>query len=161
MARIDEYVSNPELVEAMRAVKDQDSRVTQNMVIRELLEAKLLIPVTYQAAEDTPLGSREQQAKIQFHMIQNTAKKRYFLAFTSIEELRKWRDQPDQRTAILRFDDYAALVLDAGSGAEGIAIDPLGENLIMKREQVKILRRQKRIKEGGGIDLSAVYEMFQ
>ncbi len=31
----------------------------------------------------------------------------------------------------------------------------------MTREQVKLLRREKRIKEGGGIDLSAVYEMFQ
>ena len=161
MARTDEYISNPGLTEAMREVKEKDSRVTQSMVIRELLKAKLLIPVTYQAPEDSPMGSREQQAKIQFHMIQNSAKKRYFLAFTSMDELRKWRDKPEQRTAILRFDDYAALVLDAGSGAEGIAIDPMGENLIMTREQVKLLRREKRIKEGGGIDLSAVYEMFK
>ena len=48
-----------------------------------------------------------------------------------------------------------------GSGAEGIAIDPMGENLIMTREQVKLLRREKRIKEGGGIDLGYRYQQLR
>lgn len=159
MAKIEEYVSNPELVEAMRAVKDKDSRITQNMVVGELLKARLLIPITVSEPEPAtaPETASKRERKLLFHMIQNTGKQKFFLAFTDMSELKKWRDNPEQKSGILTFDDYAALVLDVNSGAAGIAIDPFGENLIMTRDMVKTLRREKRMREGGGIDLSAIY----
>lgn len=155
MDELSELIENPKLVAAMQAVKKGDNRVTQAKVMEALLEAQLLIPISVEVLEEKDENGNERL--IHFKMIQNTAKQSYFLAFSDLTELKKWKDEPDRRCAVMTFDDYAALVLDTGSDAEGIALDPFGSNLIMTKDIVRTLRREKRIQMGGGIDLSAVY----
>jgi len=142
MARPEELVTNPELIEAIRA-SSEDASADQSRMAQALFGARLLVPVsvrrTIPAAPET---SAKPKDTVLYQMIRNSGKQQFLLAFTDMAELRKWRSSPDRQAAILSFDECAALVLGA-SGVWGIAIDPLGINRIVTKETIRQLMRNR------------------
>lgn len=84
--------------------------------------------------------------KMTFALVSDKAGKKYFPAFTSPDELMKWKTTREglPKTVNLGFDDYAALVLDR-HGAEGIVIDPFGGNLPLDAKIIRRWRERKQI----------------
>ena len=63
------------------------------------------------------------------------------MAFTDWTELKRWRDEENQQTFAMNFDDYAGMLLrkDAQgniSPALGFVINPFGGNIVVTREMV-------------------------
>lgn len=83
-------------------------------------------------------------AKVEFALLDDGRGGRYYPAFTSQEELEKWRQMAaaNPRTAIMEFDDYAGMILDS-RGADGFVINPFSDNLLIQAEAVKRWREKK------------------
>ena len=67
--------------------------------------------------------------------------RKFFMAFTDWMELKKWKDEENQQTFAMSFDDYAGMLLrkDAqgnSSPALGFVINPFGGNIVVTREMV-------------------------
>ena len=76
------------------------------------------------------------QTQIKFVMVQNNDKK-FFPAFTDMEELNRWQNPPEYRTMIIPFLQYAAMFQQNGD-AEGIVVNPFreGESVAMPKANV-------------------------
>ena len=50
-------------------------------------------------------------AKVQFPMLSTEDGRKFFMAFTDWTELKRWRDEENQQTFAMNFDDYAGMLL--------------------------------------------------
>ena len=73
-------------------------------------------------------------AKVQFPMLSTEDGRKFFMAFTDWTELKRWRDEENQQTFAMNFDDYAGMLLR--SPALGFVINPFGGNIVVTREMV-------------------------
>lgn len=137
-------VSNPMMVGSIELLKAEDTPEHRQMFLDELQKAKFLAPVVI---DPVPQPDEKGQvkiakdAKIQFPMLSTEDGRRFFMAFTDWTELKKWRDEENQQTFAMNFDDYAGMLLrkDAQgniSPALGFVINPFGGNIVVTREMV-------------------------
>ena len=158
-------INNDELLKAIDVMKKDNSPENQSHMLDLMVEAKFLAPVSITPAPETDgrmmtTITLPPDSKIRFHMIENGKGQRFFLAFTSFEEMRKWRPNQDNQTIISNFDDYAHLLKNSvGDGKiAGFVIHPFGTNVIFSKEQSIMIKEVKdgrkedankhRIKEG-------------
>ena len=137
-------VSNPMMVGSIELLKAEDTPEHRQMFLDELQKAKFLAPVVI---DPVPQPDEKGQvkiardAKIQFPMLSTEDGRKFFMAFTDWTELKKWRDEENQQTFAMNFDDYAGMLLrkDAQgniSPALGFVINPFGGNIVVTREMV-------------------------
>ena len=127
-------VSNPMMVGSIELLKAEDTPEHRQMFLEELQKAKFLAPVVIDPAP-------QPDAKVQFHMLSTEDGRKFFMAFTDWMELKKWKDEENQQTFAMNFDDYAGMLLrkDAqgnSSPALGFVINPFGGNIVVTREMV-------------------------
>ncbi|WP_044974366.1 enhanced serine sensitivity protein SseB C-terminal domain-containing protein [Ruminococcus sp. HUN007] len=143
--RLDE-IENPALVYAMYEMKDKKTKETEAKFISELRRATFITPAVvevkgedgeFRVAEDS---SQKGETRIQFMMLQNDKKERFLPAFTSMEEVRKWRKEDHFQTVICNFDQYINIVASDAEGPRGLAIDPYGSNILLSRELLEGLK---------------------
>lgn len=149
-------VNDDELLKAIEEMKKNNSPENQSHMLDLLVEAKFFTPVSITPAPDTVDGMMAHitlppDAKIRFHMIENGKGQRFFLAFTSFDEMKKWRPNQDNQTIVSSFDDYANMVKRAvGDGqVGGFVIDPFGANMLFSKEQTIMI---KEVKDGRNAD---------
>ena len=137
-------VSNPMMVGSIELLKAEDTPEHRQMFLDELQKAKFLAPVVI---DPVPQPDEKGQVKIardskvQFPMLSTEDGRKFFMAFTDWTELKKWRDEENQQTFAMNFDDYAGMLLrkDAQgniSPALGFVINPFGGNIVVTREMV-------------------------
>ena len=137
-------VSNPMMVGSIELLKAEDTPEHRQMCLDELQKAKFLAPVVI---DPVPQPDEKGQVKIardskvQFPMLSTEDGRKFFMAFTDWTELKKWRDEENQQTFAMNFDDYAGMLLrkDAQgniSPALGFVINPFGGNIVVTREMV-------------------------
>ncbi len=85
-------------------------------------------------------------AKMTFALLSDKSGKKYFPAFTDANELMKWKTAQNEqpKTVSLKFEDYAALVIDR-RGADGIVINPFGGNLLLDMNILRHWRERKQM----------------
>ncbi len=149
-------INNDELLKAIEEMKKNNSPENQSHMLDLLVEAKFLTPVSITPAPETDGGvmaniTLPPDAKIRFHMIENSKGQRFFLAFTSFDEMRKWRPNQDNQTIVSNFDDYANMIKrSVGDGqVGGFVIDPFGANMLFSKEQTIMI---KEVKDGRNAD---------
>ena len=137
-------VSNPMMVGSIELLKAEDTPEHRQMFLEELQKAKFLAPVVI---DPVPQPDEKGQvriprdAKVQFPMLSTEDGRKFFMAFTDWMELKKWKDEENQQTVAMNFDDYAGMLLrkDAqgnSSPALGFVINPFGGNIVVTREMV-------------------------
>ena len=137
-------VSNPMMVGSIELLKAEDTPEHRQMFLEELQKAKFLAPVVI---DPVPQPDEKGQvriprdAKVQFPMLSTEDGRKFFMAFTDWMELKKWKDEENQQTFAMNFDDYAGMLLrkDAqgnSSPALGFVINPFGGNIVVTREMV-------------------------
>ncbi len=146
MVDINKPVTNPELIAAINAMRENYTKENQDRVFIEVLKAHFISPaVITPAPEPSEEGGKavlKEGTQISFNLIENTAKLQYFLAFTDWDELEKWSKNENQQTLILTFDDLAAMVLDENSDASGFVINPFGGNLIFDKNLIMAIKAE-------------------
>lgn len=131
-------VSNPMLMGAIELVKAENTPAHKKMVSDEIVRATFLSPAKVTPAPqpgETKLGSG---VNVQFPVLAAPNGKQYFMAFTDMAELKKWRNEEDQQTLSMTFEEYASLMFkkDSQSPAAGMVINPFGINIIVPKEMV-------------------------
>lgn len=125
-------VSNPMMVGSIELLKAEDTPEHRQLFLDELQKAKFLSPVVI---DPVPQPDEKGQVKIardskvQFPMLSTEDGRKFFMAFTDWIELKKWKDEENQQTFAMNFDDYAGMLLrkDAQgniSPALGFVINP-------------------------------------
>lgn len=149
-------VSNPLLVGSIELLKAEDTPEHRNMMINEMMKAKLLSPVIITPEPEVDENGKTQLkpgSKLQFPMLTAPDGKQFFMAFTDRSELLKWKQDEQQQTFALSFDDYAAMLLKKDnqgntSPALGFVLNPFGGNIVISKEMVANLLMQKLQKQG-------------
>lgn len=137
-------VSNPMMVGSIELLKAEDIPEHRQMFLDELQKAKFLSPVVIDPVPVPDENGRvtiARDAKVQFPMLSTEDGRKFFMAFTDWTELKRWRDEENQQTFAMNFDDYAGMLLrkDAQgniSPALGFVINPFGGNIVVTREMV-------------------------
>lgn len=137
-------VSNPMMVGSIELLKAEDTPEHRQMFLDELQKAKFLSPVVIDPVPQPDENGRvtiTRDSKVQFPMLSTEDGRKFFMAFTDWTELKKWRDEENQQTFAMNFDDYAGMLLrkDAQgniSPALGFVINPFGGNIVVTREMV-------------------------
>ena len=154
-------ITNPELVEALKALHQENTPQNQGKVLGLVVErAVFLTPAVVTPAPQQPgqADSARKQATIQFQLITTKDGRPFFPAFTDAEELRKFAGQKPVQSVVLRFDDYVSLI-QRNEKACGFVVNPLGLSLTLDRKTVESLAAKK--KEVAQLMLDAVAQMAQ
>lgn len=139
-------ISNPELVEALKLLHQENTPLNQGRVLDLVLNrAVFLSPVVVTPApqQSGQSASAPRKAAIQFQLINTKDGRPFFPAFTDPEELRKLSGQKPQQTVALRFDDYVSLV-SRNEKACGFVVNPLGLSLTLDRKTLESLAAKKK-----------------
>lgn len=135
-------VSNPMLVGAIELLKAEDTPDHREMFVNEVMKAAFLAPVVV-----TPVPEADESgnvriqpgSQIQFPMLSTQDGKQFFMAFTDWMELKKWKDEENQQTFAMKFEDYAEMLFKKDpqgrvSPASGFVINPYGGNIAITKE---------------------------
>ena len=102
-------VSNPMMVGSIELLKAEDTPEHRQMFLEELQKAKFLAPVVIDPAPQPDEKGQvriPRDAKVQFPMLSTEDGRKFFMAFTDWMELKKWKDEENQQTFAMNFDDY-------------------------------------------------------
>ncbi len=138
-------INNPMLVGAMELLKADNSTKHRDFFLQELLKAHLLTPATV-----TPKPERDENgtvrmvpdAQIQIPMLNTREGVRYFMAFTDVQELKKWvkNMEEEQQLLVFGFQDFASAVKRADSQCDGFVINPGGANIRVTRRMIDTIQ---------------------
>ena len=138
-------ISNPQLVEALAALHKENTPQNQGKVLDLVLNhASFLAPVVLAPVPKGQNVPPQLQGKtaIQFQLITTKDGRPFFPAFTDWDELHKFSKLQDQRVVMLRFDNYAQMVLKDNRTA-GMVVNPLGMSLTLDRKTLESLAKRK------------------
>lgn len=122
----------------------------ERAMLTETIKAKLLIPMKYEGAAQPAPGTHQivfdKDTKLMFAAIKNPAGETFTPVFTDFLELGKMYQPKDWGAAVISIQD--AIRINKG---EGIAINPAGENLILREKAIaaltEIVEQQKQQRE--------------
>lgn len=145
-------VSNPLLIGAIELMKADGTPEHRKMVSDEIVKACYLTP-----AKVTPIPPEGETklppgSNVQLPVLAAPNGKQFFMAFTDKTELKKWKDDEEQQTLAMTFDDYAMMMFRKdGEGntspVAGLVINPFGVNIIVPKEMVAQYIAAKMAKE--------------
>lgn len=133
-------ISNPKLIEAMTELKEKQTQEAEKNFMEELGRSRFLSPAfikvkdengEYQPAKEGKADPENTQ--INFMMLSNPDGKHFLPAFTSLEEVRKWRKEENLQTVVTSIDNYMSILTSESNGPEGLVIDPFSSNIIMPK----------------------------
>ena len=138
-------INNPMLVGAMELLKADNSAKHRDFFLQELLKAHLLTPamVTPKPKKDeNGMVRMPPDAQIQVPMLSTNEGVRYFMAFTDMQELKKWVKslEEGQQLFVFGFQEFATMVKRADSQCDGFAINPGGANVRVTRKMIDTIR---------------------
>ncbi len=139
---------------AISRMKEQKSIEAQDKMIEEALKARYLVPCIMQIKPGTENETRRTSANTIpiINTIRTTDNKMYFMAFTDIGELKKWKDNEKQSVLAMTFDGLAKFILNPQSNAEGFAINPFTSNVVFQKNMITAIleKRNSKAKEECG-----------
>ena len=139
-------ITNPELVEALKVLHQENTPQNQGKVLGLVVERALFLApaVITPAPQQSEAPDGRKQATIQFQLITTKDGRPFFPAFTDADELRKFAgNQKQLQSVVLRFDDYVSLVA-RNEKACGFVVNPLGLSLTLDRKTVANLAEKKK-----------------
>ena len=136
-------ISNPQLVEAMQALHQENTPLNQGKVLDMVLNhAAFLAPVILAPQGPNTPPNLKGKTAIQFQLTTTKDGRAFFPAFTDWQELQKFCGAKEQKVAMLRFDNYASMILQDNRTA-GLVINPMGLSLTLDRDTVDRLAKKK------------------
>ena len=142
-----EDITNPELKEAIEAMQAEGSKQNIDNMINKVIEAKFILParVTQIPSASTTNGRTvmNNQTQVQFRLLENTKKEKFFGVFTDIEELYRWKGNEEAQKVVTDFDSIAHMVMDPKSNVLGFVINPFGKSVTFPKNMVISIKQQR------------------
>lgn len=127
----------------------QDDNTTENInkMIDEVMKAKFILPakVTPKTEAKTTNGQTvmQQSTQVQFRLLENGNKEKFFGVFTDTDELFKWKDTQNAQKVVTDFDSIAQMVMDPQADVKGFVINPFGKSVTFPKQMVHSFKQQK------------------
>lgn len=124
----DKSVENPELVEAINAMRADFNNQTQNRVLNLTLRAEFLVPALLSTKQQIVANSQNKvefrdQPQATFLFITNKSGATYVPVFTDMQQAEKFRSEQPFRLFAMQFADLAAFTEKLES-VQGFLINP-------------------------------------
>ena len=81
--------------------------------------------------------------------IDNEQGEHFLMAFTDWAELKKWKQNHNQQTLVLSYEDYQGIIIKNNSAYQGMVINPFGENIVLDRQMLNNTRTNEHIIQKG------------
>lgn len=143
------------LLDAIAEMIANNTPESQSKMMDKMVDAQYLAPVSITPPPETngymANITLPPDAQLRFHMIENGMGQRFFLAFTSFEEMAKWRENANVQSIVVTFDDYAGMLAKAegDENVGGFVIDPFGANLVFSKSQAIAIKGMKDKRDSG------------
>lgn len=142
-----EQIKNPELCNAIEVMQAEGSKENIDAMINEVIKAKFILPakVTPITKAQTQDGKTvmQQSTQVQFRLLENANKDKFFGVFTDIDELNKWKDATSTHKVVTDFDSLAQMIMDPKSGSSGFVINPFGKSVTFPKGMAISIKQQK------------------
>lgn len=136
-------INNPELVEALKALHQENTPQNQGRVLDLVLNhAVFLAPAVVTPPAQGQKPGEKGKTAIQLQLISTKDGRPFFPAFTDVAELQKFTGNKPQQSLLLRFDNYVSM-LQRNDKAAGFVVNPMGMSLTLDRATVESLARKK------------------
>lgn len=112
----------------MQLVKEDPSYAKREVYLSALRKARFLVPIEWSYT-----GEERRRA---LSTIYTASGEKYLLAFTSWEELFKWREDKNERVVALSHEELRHQVLAPSATYDGFVINPYGTNLITRKQEI-------------------------
>lgn len=126
-------ITNPMLIGAMELVKKSKTPENMKVFMDELLHAKLISPVVIMPPST---DDENEKARLTVPMIPAPDGKKFLMAFTDVNELKKLKTETPMNILPFSFQDYAVMVAKADDKCDGIVINPQSSGLIVNKAMV-------------------------
>lgn len=121
------FIANPMLVGAMELVKKNKSHENLRVFMDELLHARLLSPIIITpppTLDESGKAKWTPDSKISVPMLPGPEDKKYLMAFTDAEELKKIKADGSLNILPFGIKDYAAMIAKTEDKCDGLVINP-------------------------------------
>lgn len=111
-------------------------RIERNQAyLSKFTKKKFLCPANIEGSEliDPFLGEKKasKDSLVSFHSIKNPEGKKFLLAFTDWNELKKWKSKKNQKAMILELKNYKKILEKTNLEYSGVVINPLSECIVL------------------------------
>ncbi len=147
-------VDNSQLEKAIELMQADNCKENVDAMVHAAMKTKFITLAKVHAPQNVAKSQgnktvMQQQSQVQFQLIQNAEKEQYFPAFTSLDEMGKWKGHnPDATPIIMTFQDFAQ-VLANPQGPLGFVINPFGKSVAFPRQMAINLFQQHQAKTTG------------
>lgn len=142
-----EQIKNPELLEAIENMQADGSKENIDAMIDAVIAAKLILPArvipTTTAKTRNGQTIMEQATQVQFRLLENANKDKYFGVFTDTDELFKWNDTQNSNKVVTDFDSVASMIMDPKSDVKGFVINAFGKSVTFPKPMVISIKQQR------------------
>ena len=125
---INKPITNPEFVNVMRQINQGNH--CEELFWKEIFKARFLCPVNMEIGKTTQNNEHqivlEEETSASLISIRNKKGEHYLMAFTDWDELRKWKQDYNQQTLVLSYEDYQKMITKNNSVYQGMVINPFG-----------------------------------
>jgi hypothetical protein len=142
-----EKITNPKLCAAIEKMQAEGSKENIDAMIDEVVNAKFILPAKVQTVPkaetrngQTIMGNSTQ---VQFRLLENANKEKYFGTFTDIDELNKWKGNEQANKVVTDFDSLAQMVTDPNANICGFVINPFGKSVTFPKPMVHSIKQQR------------------
>lgn len=153
MTNFTEEVTNPSLVSAIR--EEQNRSIREQRIISEAMKAKFLAPIVVSpspvTAEESNQAIFKKGTTIAFHTIENTGHQKFFIVFSDWDALRKWRNEENQQTLVISYEDICGMALNEKADSAGFVINPFTDDVIFSKDLILRLKEEQSRRANGGV----------
>lgn len=158
-------ITNPDLVQAMDAMKQERNNVTEVRFVNAMKKARFLVPANVTQVQNAVAnedGSVElkDQPQIQFILFNNSDGKRYFPLFTDAPQLEKWNEAGEHQRAALNFQDICHFLQNPPQGLniEGVVVNAYEQNVLIPAESLIKMLHTEALTPGTKIQIGTLKE---
>lgn len=148
---INKPITNPNLVNVIKEIKQE--KKAEELFWEEILKAKFLCPINIEIEKTTQKENHKivlgEGTSIALLSIDNEQSEHFLMAFTDWEELKKWKQNYNQQTLVLSYEDYQGIIIKNDSIYQGMVINPFGENIVLDRQMLNTTKQNKHIIQKG------------
>lgn len=160
MIDINKPVTNPKLLNYIARLEREGTKEAEKTFISEMQSATFLAPAIV-STKPLSIGQvvLEDDTPVSMYSLENKSDERFLMAFTDWEELRKWSKEDNKQAVVLKYNDYARLLLKQDASWDGFVINPYGANIVIRKDMLQAINNQNtEIQKGSAISIGVPSE---
>lgn len=142
-----EKIKNPALCKAIEDMQADGSKENIDKMISACVEAKFILPAMVRqvptARTENGRTVMNNSTQVQFRLLENGKKEKFFGVFTDVEEMYRWKGTEQAQKVVTDFDSLAQMVMDPKANVLGFVINPFGKSVTFPKPMVHSIKQQR------------------